>query len=390
ALRQSQTEYEALCDKFGTLELERRQLFGDADPDDVEKKLASEIVALESLLESSRKTHQEKVQNLELLRNKIESLDHSITERNDVLIAKTAAFCERIAVSGFESEADYVNAGLPEEIRRQSAEKDRQLKTAETELRTKRLEKASQLEAELAKRLTEQSCNALKREADAWQDRCNEVQRKIGAISQQLQQDEMHRQKKQGRIAEIERQESECRYWNTLYELIGSSDGKKYRNFVQGLTFETMIRYANRQLRKMTDRYLMTRSKNVPLELDIIDNDQAGEIRSTKNLSGGECFLVSLALALGLSQMSSQNVRVDSLFLDEGFGTLDEETLETALETLVGLRHHGKCVGVISHVPAVKERIGTQIQLIPQSGGRSGLQGPGCSHHSAKLSGGNR
>ena len=88
--------------------------------------------------------------------------------------------------------------------------------------------------------------------------------------------------------------------------------------------------------------------------------------------------------------MSSQNVRVDSLFLDEGFGTLDEETLETALETLAGLRQNGKCVGVISHVPALKERIGTQIRLIPQSGGRSQLHGPGCSHHPAKQSGKNR
>src|SRR5690606_41713921 len=81
----------------------------------------------------------------------------------------------------------------------------------------------------------------------------------------------------------------------------------------------------NRQLQKMTDRYLLVRDAEQPLELNVIDNYQAGEVRSTKNLSGGESFIVSLALALGLSQMSSRNVRVDSLFLDEGFGTLDEE-----------------------------------------------------------------
>ncbi len=103
-----------------------------------------------------------------------------------------------------------------------------------------------------------------------------------------------------------------------------------------------------------------------PLELNVIDNYQAGEIRSTKNLSGGESFIVSLALALGLSQMASRNVRVDSLFLDEGFGTLDEDALETALETLAGLRQDGKLIGVISHVAALKERIGTQIEVIPE------------------------
>ena len=126
-----------------------------------------------------------------------------------------------------------------------------------------------------------------------------------------------------------------------------------------------MTAHANRRLREMTDRYLLIRDEEQPLELNVIDNYQAGEIRSTKNLSGGESFIVSLALALGLSQMASRNVRVDSLFLDEGFGTLDEDALETALETLAGLRQDGKLIGVISHVAALKERIGTQIQVIP-------------------------
>ena len=103
-----------------------------------------------------------------------------------------------------------------------------------------------------------------------------------------------------------------------------------------------MTAHANRRLQKMTDRYLLIRDIAQPLELNVIDNYQAGEIRSTKNLSGGESFIVSLALALGLSQMASRNVRVDSLFLDEGFGTLDEDSLETALETLAGLRQDGK------------------------------------------------
>lgn len=89
---------------------------------------------------------------------------------------------------------------------------------------------------------------------------------------------------------------------------------------MQVLTFEIMIEHANRQLRRMTDRYLLLRNKEQPLELDVIDGYQAGEVRSTKNLSGGESFIVSLALALGLSQMASKTVRVDSLFLDEGFG----------------------------------------------------------------------
>jgi len=139
-----------------------------------------------------------------------------------------------------------------------------------------------------------------------------------------------------------------------------------------------MVSHANRQLEKMNDRYLLVRDDEQPLELNVVDNYQAGEIRSTKNLSGGESFIVSLALALGLSQMASRNVRVDSLFLDEGFGTLDEDALETALETLGGLQQSGKIIGVISHVTAVKERISTRINVQPVSGGKSTISGPGC------------
>ena len=131
-----------------------------------------------------------------------------------------------------------------------------------------------------------------------------------------------------------------------------------------------MVSHANRQLEKMTDRYLLIRNEQLPLELNVVDNYQAGEIRSTKNLSGGESFIVSLTLALGLSKMASKKVRVDSLFLDEGFGTLDEEALETALETLSALQNDGKLIGVISHVSSLKERITTQINVSKFIGGK--------------------
>ena len=176
----------------------------------------------------------------------------------------------------------------------------------------------------------------------------------------------------------ITAQTNECRRWEKLHALIGSADGKKYRTFAQGLAFEIMVSHANRQLEKMTDRYLLIRDDEQPLELNVMDNYQAGEIRSTRNLSGGESFIVSLTLALGLSKMAGRKVRVDSLFLDEGFGTLDEDALETALETLSGLHQDGKLIGVISHVSAMKERIGTRIAVTPVSGGKSAISGPGC------------
>jgi exonuclease SbcC len=200
----------------------------------------------------------------------------------------------------------------------------------------------------------------------------------IGAIKQRLLDNTNAKTKFQQQQSQCDAHKKECKKWTALHTLIGSVDGKKYRNFAQGLTYELMVSHANRQLEKMTDRYLLLRDDKQPLELNVIDNYQAGEIRSTKNLSGGESFIVSLSLALGLSKMASRKVRVDSLFLDEGFGTLDEEALETALETLSGLQQDGKLIGIISHVAALKERINTLIKVEPFSGGKSLISGPGC------------
>ena len=267
---------------------------------------------------------------------------------------------------------------MPESERKHLAQQSQNLSDENTELTSKEREKIKLLETERQKQLTEEPLEELKNTLADLITNQKALQQEIGGIRQKLKDNETLKQQQQERAQAIDAQKRECSRWDLLHELIGSADGKKYRNFAQGLTFELMIGHANRQLQKMTDRYLLLRDRDLPLELNVIDNYQAGEIRSTKNLSGGESFIVSLSLALGLSHMASKNVRVDSLFLDEGFGTLDEEALDTALETLACLQQDGKLIGVISHVAALKERISTQIQVTPLTGGRSVLTGPGC------------
>ena len=226
--------------------------------------------------------------------------------------------------------------------------------------------------------MTDVSLDILKNEQTKTLGSLKTLGEHVGAIKQKLSDNTDAKVKLKQKILLIDAQKTECTRWEALHSLIGSADGKKYRNFAQGITFELMVSHANRQLEKMSDRYLLVRDEKQPLELNIVDDYQAGEIRSTKNLSGGESFIVSLSLALGLSNMASRNVQVDSLFLDEGFGTLDAEALETALEALAGLHQKGKLIGVISHVSALKERIGTQINIMPLSGGKSSITGPGC------------
>ncbi len=192
--------------------------------------------------------------------------------------------------------------------------------------------------------------------------------KEIGAIKQKLDINKEAKNKYKSSLEELKFINQELHKWEKLDNLIGSHDGKKFRNFAQGLTFEIMIDYANEVLLKMSDRYYLIRDNKNPLELNVIDLYRANEFRSIKNLSGGESFIVSLALAIGLSNMVSGRISVDSLFLDEGFGTLDDETLDIALSTLSSLQSQGKLIGIISHIDKIKEQIFTKIELISNNG----------------------
>jgi exonuclease SbcC len=131
---------------------------------------------------------------------------------------------------------------------------------------------------------------------------------------------------------------------------------------------------ANVHLQKLSDRYRIEKSADKDLELQIIDAYQADIHRPMSTLSGGESFLVSLSLALGLSELAGRKTRIDSLFIDEGFGTLDADTLDIAMSALENLRENGKSIGIISHVEALKERIGTQIVVSKKEAGSSKIK----------------
>ncbi|AMR26793.1 hypothetical protein A0257_06490 [Hymenobacter psoromatis] len=197
------------------------------------------------------------------------------------------------------------------------------------------------------------------------------LQQKLGAVSNQLVQDDSARQQLAEGLRELQARRQEEQRWQDLAEQIGSAKGDKFSRFAQGLTLSHLARLANLRLRQLTNRYSILKTPNQDLELQIIDHDQADSKRPMASLSGGESFLVSLALALGLSELAGYKARIESLFIDEGFGTLDPDSLNTALDALERLQHSGKMIGIISHVADLKERIGTQIRVQPGAGGNS-------------------
>lgn len=358
---------------------ERQRLYGDRNPDDEERRLNRKVTAAESAEKIARDRHAE-LQNQWLTTvTRCESLHQRIVQREPEVRKSENEFSGARAAVGFHDEEQFLGARLTAGHQEELTATARKLAERQADLTARQKDRETRLAAERAKQITDLSREELERQSRTQEESLKEVREIVAGLRHTLRENSIAKERIKAKQTAIDAQKRECRRWDNLHELIGSADGKKYRNFAQGLTFEMMIGHANRQLQQMTDRYLLIRNRVQPLELNVIDNYQAGEIRSTKNLSGGESFIVSLSLALGLSHMASKNVRVDSLFLDEGFGTLDEEALDTALETLATLQQDGKLIGVISHVSALKERISTQIQVTPSSGGKSTLSGPGCS-----------
>lgn len=212
----------------------------------------------------------------------------------------------------------------------------------------------------------------LQQQAGLTQSAANQQQR-LGELQQQIRHDDEAAKRQSTAKAELLTAEAIALRWGKLKELIGQADGTKFARYAQSLSLRQLVSLANNHLLRLAPRYRLVASQGSVLDIRIIDLYQASVERPMESLSGGETFLASLALALGLSELASRHHPIDSLFIDEGFGSLDASTLEVAMSVLENLRASGKTIGVISHIEAMKDRITTQIQVQRQDGGRSRL-----------------
>ena len=382
SLSQQEEELDVLRREEAGLLAERFERYGDRDPNVEEQRLRTlvqQAEVRERAIRASLTAIDKELHGLsEQVRLNAEELQVVLPENRE----QESRLLALLPAAGFVDLDDLSGALLPPETLAELGKLKQGLEMEQTTLLARRAEQAAALVREEQQHQGEKNREDLLTDQVGLNQELEILQQRIGADRERLAVNTRHKQHfKQQQLA-LAAQDKELERWELLHQLIGSADGKKFRVFAQGLTFEVMISHANRQLHKMNDRYILLRDPQEPLALLVIDNYQAGEIRSTRNLSGGESFLVSLALSLGLSAMASHNVRVDSLFLDEGFGSLDEEALDTALQTLAELRQDGKLIGIISHVPMLKDRINIRIQVVPGPGGNSRLIGPGCSHSS--------
>jgi DNA repair protein SbcC/Rad50 len=309
---------------------------------------AAKLAAAAQALETAMRTHQEAVTDSdvaeEVLRSALQMvvLDHE-QARELLAVPTDAVEAMRINLAELERAVIETNAAL------------------------------SQRESDLGSALAAGDTDAPRADLDvervASMERQKERQGRFGALVSELRHDDGQREKVAGLDKKIEEASEVAKIWKGVKDAIGSKDGTKFARFAQSITLELLVALANRHLADLKPRYGLV--KTGELGFHIIDNDFGEERRSTRSLSGGERFLVSLALALALSGLGGRQTFADTLFIDEGFGSLDADSLDVAIDALETLQSQGRNVGVISHVEAMKDRISVQVRVVKQGAGKS-------------------
>ena len=379
-IQEVQQEQNSLKDEAQKLQLQSKAILDIEDLEAFEK-------TIENSMQKITKSYNDTQNHLSSLKSKDESLSKQIVQLNKKqeddkqnLVIIKEKFQKALVEYGFSSQEEFEKANLPKEefetltnLCKTIEEKYTQIQTLKTDT-NKKLNEHKLLEKEI--NTTNQNKDDINKELQNLQSTIDQLQETIGSISKELEINTQNIKKSQTKIKQCEQKKQAFQVWVKLNDMIGSSQGDKFAKFAQGITLDQLIYLANKHLEILSPRYELQRNtqSNKLLEIEIIDGFQGDAVRGVNTLSGGEGFIVSLSLALGLSSLASQKISIDSLFLDEGFGTLDNDSLELALNALNQLQSSGKMVGVISHVEALKERIPLQIKVEPKGDGTSSLE----------------
>ncbi|WP_392432059.1 AAA family ATPase [Yersinia sp. HM-2024] len=346
---------------------QRQTLFGDRSVVEARQLLRQQLQQVELAQQNTAQALQQAQSQLNLLSGELAGLEQQRNQNQQRATTAQTELRQALASSEFDDEAALTAALLSEEERQRLQQLQQQLSERQQQANI-RHQQAREALAQLR-----QSCpggvdqtselTVLQRQSEQLLAQLKANTLRQGELRNQLESDIVRRRNQHALFEQIEHSQQQYDDWSYLNHLIGSKEGDKFRKFAQGLTLDHLVYLANNQLSRLHGRYQLQRKTSDALELQVVDTWQADAIRDTRTLSGGESFLVSLALALALSDLVSHKTSIDSLFLDEGFGTLDAETLDTALDALDSLNASGKTIGVISHVEAMKDRIPVQIKV---------------------------
>ena len=363
------------------LDAKRKELFGEKSVEVERNKARTIRESAETLANESLRKEQQMREEKMSLDNSIAELDNRIAETEPKLAQSQASFLENLTSKGFADEQEFIAAKLPEAERKslQQLQKnvDDNLTTAQTSVKNFN----DQLARHLEKRHFEESEEIAKQNRDTAKAKLNECTVNLATWTEQKKNDTLLRQKFNDMQTELANLKSKRADWEQMQRWfngnrLDTGNGDVFVRFIQTITLRNLLKIANGYLRDMFPRYEMITAPNT-LNIQLVDHDNSDAVRPIDNISGGEGFLVSLSLALGISTLASRNVRIDSMFLDEGFGTLDSKMLQETVIVLQKMQQEkGKLLGVITHVDLVKSELPTHIEVTP-CGGRSILSGAG-------------
>lgn len=383
--QQSLTEQEAsIAASLNKKRLLRVELFGEGTVTDARQASKMALAQADNAYKAGESKAANSTNQLFEINGKMTASRQAHEQQEAEYQTRLQDWISVLSASPFADESGFLAALLPEEERRCLLALKEQLQTQIARCQAVAEQTAQELTAleatspagfeetglkEIAS--LESALSQIEQQLQQLAEQVSETSQRLGELKQMLSDDALRRTGLASLYAEIKTCELNYDDKAYLHSLIGSKDGNKFRRFAQGLTLDNLVYLANQQLSRLHVRYLLQRkigAGSEALALQVIDTWQADAVRDTKTLSGGESFLVSLALALALSDLVSHKTSIDSLFLDEGFGTLDPETLDVALDALDCLNASGKMIGVISHVEALKERIPVQVRVRKTSG----------------------
>jgi exonuclease SbcC len=352
---------------------ERAAVLGGRAADDAE-------AALNAALKQARQAHELARQTLDAARQRLSELEGTLRSLAEHLAGiQTDVTAVRARVEMFAEKARFTAEQIGQTLGLETAwlEEVRQARERLTRQREHALGQAEalrrQLEAHRAAPPPHAREDVEARRAALAQEQ-EKLKNELEGFLSRLAVDDQSRARLGEKRQELETAREGALVWQKLGEAIGSADGKKLRTYAQGLTLRALVAHANAHLRQLRPRYALRQNGQAPMDLVLVDRDMGGEVRTVRSLSGGESFLVSLALALGLSNMAARDLSIDSLFIDEGFGTLDGDTLQMALAVLQGLHAQGKQVGIISHVEGIAPSLGAEVSVEAVEPGRSRVQ----------------
>ncbi len=366
---------------LSALDAKRKELFGEKSVDEERKNARERRDNAERFANEARLVEQQKRETKVALDKSIADLNTHIAETEPKLAGLQTLFLENLTSKNFADEQEFLAAKLPEAERKSLQQSQKRIEEKLTAAQTSVKNFNDQLAEHQQKRNFEESEDVAKQNRDTVKTQLNECTVNLATWTEQRKSDAQLRQKFNDMQAELSALKSKRADWEQMQRWFNGNrletgNGDVFVKFIQTITLRNLLKIANGYLRDMFPRYEMVTEPNT-LNIQLVDHDNSDAVRPIDNISGGEGFLVSLSLALGISTLASRNVRIDSMFLDEGFGTLDSKMLQETVIVLQKMQQEkGKLLGVITHVDLVKSELPTHIEVTP-NGGHSVLSGAG-------------